>query len=130
MVHVTMNADDEGISALTERVIGSAFRVANRLGCGFLEKVYENALAYELRKGGLEVAQQHAIAVLYDGVVVGDYAADLLVEASLMVELKCVRAFEQSHLAQCLNYLNATGLRVCLLLNFGAPRLEIKRIAR
>jgi GxxExxY protein len=76
------------------------------------------------------VAQQHAIAVLYDGVVVGDYAADLLVEASLMVELKCVRAFEQSHLAQCLNYLNATGLRVCLLLNFGAPRLEIKRIAR
>jgi len=125
-----MNTDEEGISALTERVIGGAFRVANQLGSGFLEKVYENALAHELRKGGLAVLQQHAIAVVYDGVVVGDYVADLLVEASLMVELKCVRTLEQIHVAQCLNYLNATGLQLCLLLNFGTPRLEIKRIAR
>ena len=123
-------AIEEGISALTERVIGGAFRVANQLGCGFLEKVYENALAHELRKSGLVVTQQHAITVLYDGVIVGDYAADLLVEASLLVELKCVRVFEQIHVAQCLNYLNATGLHRCLLLNFGTPRLEIKRIAR
>jgi GxxExxY protein len=125
-----MNTDEEGMKDVTERVIGCAFRVANALGSGFLEKVYENAMAHELRKAGLIVFQQYAIIVRYDNVVVGDYAADLVVEESLLVELKCVRAFNDIHSAQCLNYLRATGLRLCLLLNFASPRLEIRRIAR
>jgi GxxExxY protein len=123
-----MNTDNKSINALSERVIGCPFRVANALGSGFLEKVYENAMAHELRKCGLIVAQQHVINVHYDGVVVGVYAADLLVEEALLVELKCTRVLDGVHSAQCLNYLRATGCHVCLLLNFGSPRLEIKRI--
>lgn len=72
---------------LTERVIACAFTVANTLGAGFLEKVYENALAHELRKNGIDAVQQHAVEVHYDGVVVGDYVADILVERRLLVEL-------------------------------------------
>ena len=122
-----MHADDARMSRLSERVIGGAFRVTNALGTGFLEKVYENALAHELRKGGLVVAQQHGIAVRYDGVVVGEYAIDLLVEGRVMVELKVARAVNEVHAVQCINYLKATGLHLCLLINFGKPRLEIRR---
>ncbi len=114
--------------AITEKIIGCAYTVANTLGSGFLEKVYENALAYELRKAGLHVVQQHAIQVRYHGVVVGDFAADLLVERCVLVELKAVSGLEQFHIAQCMNYLRATGLRVCLLINFGRPRVQVKRI--
>jgi GxxExxY protein len=103
--------------------------VLNTLGAGFLEKVYENALAHELRKSGLTVAQQQAITVTYDGVVVGDYSVDLLVEGTIIGELKAIKALDKTHMAQCLNYLKATGLRLCLLLNFGNPRLEIQRVA-
>ncbi len=92
--------------------------------------MYENVLAHELRKNGASVAQQHAIVVRYDGVVVGSYAADLLIEDQVLVELKVVRALDAAHMAQCLNYLKATGLPLCLLLNFGRPRLEIKRLVR
>ena len=113
---------------MTEKVIGCAYTVSNVLGCGFLEKVYENALAHELRKAGLRVRQQHGITVNYDGVAVGDYAADLLVEDVLVVELKATKSLDDVHLAQCLNYLKATGLNLCLLLNFGRPRLEVKRV--
>lgn len=81
-------------------------------------KVYENALAHELRKAGLRILQQQAIQVIYDGIVVGDYIADLLVEDSVLVELKAVKALDEVHLAQCLNYLKAIGLHLCLLLNF------------
>lgn len=116
------------MNEITEKIIGCAYTVANTLGSGFLEKVYENALAHEIRKKGLAVEQQSAIQVLYDGIVVGDYAADLIVEGSAIVELKVVKALDEVHVAQCLNYLKATGLHVCLLLNFGAPRLEIKRL--
>ncbi|MEJ0015074.1 MAG: GxxExxY protein [Acetobacteraceae bacterium] len=98
------------------------------LGTGFLEKVYENALVHELRKSGLVVSQQHPVVVRYDGIVVGDYTVDLFVEHSVRVELKATRAIDEIHRAQCLNYLKATGLHLCLLLNFGKPRLEIKRI--
>ena len=101
----------------------------NTLGVGFLERVYENALVHELRKRGLDVVQQHGVNVIYDGVVVGAYNVDLLVEGSLIVELKAVKALDDVHAAQCLNYLKATGLRFCLLLNFGRSRLEIQRIA-
>ena len=121
-----MNAD--ALNALSERIIGCAFAVANGLGSGFLEKVYENALAHELRKAGLRVAQQQGVSVTYDDVIVGEYAADLLVEAAVVVELKAVRALDDIHQAQCMNYLRATGMHLCLLLNFGRPRLEIRRI--
>lgn len=117
------------LNQISERILGCAFAVSNGLGSGFLEKVYENALAHELRKAGLSVVQQHAIAARYDGVVVGEYVADLLVESVVLVELKHARVIDDVHLAQCLNYLKATGLRLCLLLNFGKPRAEIRRIS-
>jgi GxxExxY protein len=90
--------------------------------------VYENALAHELCKAGLNVSQQHHIQVNYDGVIVGDYIADLVVEDRVMIELKAVKELDNVHMAQCLNYLKATGLKICLLLNFGKPRVQIKRI--
>lgn len=129
-----MDADERGLrrrklSQLTEEVIGCAFTVSNTLGCGFLEKVYENALAHQIRKAELQVQQQYGVRVHYDGVTVGEYAADLLVEGVLLVELKAVREFDDIHLAQCLNYLKATGLPLCLLMNFANPRVKIRRIA-
>lgn len=123
-----MNADQRRLDSITENVIGCAFTVANTLGSGFLEKVYENALAHELREAGLSVQQQQPISVRYKGVVIGEFLADLLVENSVIVELKCAKAFDEVHMAQCLNYLKATGLKVCLLINFGSPKIEVKRV--
>ncbi len=125
-----MNADErrQRLNALAEKVIGCAFKVANTLGAGFLEKVYENALAHELRKAGLRADQQRGMSVRYDGVVVGEYAADILVEDCLLVELKAAKALDDVHLAQCLNYLKATDLNLCLLINFGTPKIEVKRV--
>ena len=125
-----MNANVDRINDLSRLVIGHALTVANTLGSGFIEKVHENALAYEIRKSGLAVAQQHGVTVRYDGVIVGEYATDLLVEDAMLVESKAVKALDNIHCAQCLNYLKATGLRLCLLLNFGKPRLEIKRVVQ
>jgi len=127
-----INADKRRweLDRITEKVIGCAFTVGNGLGCGFLEKVYENALAYELRKSGLLTEQQYGIEVRYDGIVVGQFFADLLVEGRVLIELKAVKALEERHLAQCLNYLKATDLKICLLINFGNPKVEIKRVAR
>jgi GxxExxY protein len=113
---------------LSNKIIGCALTVSNKLGVGFLEKVYENALAHELRKAGLTVDQQYPITIHYDGVPVGSYAADLLVEKTVLVELKAVTALDTIHRAQCINYLKGSGLRLCLLLNFGRPRLEMKRV--
>jgi GxxExxY protein len=118
----------EDINLLTQKIIGCAFVVSNQLGSGFLEKVYENALAHELRKAEIKVLQQVAIPVYYDGVNVGDYIADVLVEDCIIIELKTVKSLENIHVAQCLNYLKATGYKICLLLNFYRPKLEIKRI--
>ena len=125
-----MNADEHrsAIDSKTERIIGAAFQVSNVLGCGFLEKVYENSLAYELRKHGHHVEQQFFINVRYDNIVVGQYAADLLVDDEVLIEIKAIKCFDDTHMAQCLNYLKATGKTVCLLLNFGSPKVEIKRI--
>ena len=123
-----MDADERRLNGMTETIIGCAFRVANGLGVGFLEKVYENALFHELRKAGLQVEQQKAIQVEYDGVIVGNYVVDLLVENEVIVELKAVKSIDDIHLAQCLNYLHATGLKVALILNFGTPRLGVKRV--
>ena len=124
-----MDADEIRTNALSERIIGCAFRVLNTLGPGFLEKVYENALAHELRKAGLTVAQQKGITVYYNGIPVGDYIADLVVEGTVVVELKASKALDPAYTAQCINYLKATGLHLCLLLNFAKPRLQIHRVA-
>jgi GxxExxY protein len=113
---------------ITETTIGCAFRVANSLGCGFLEKVYENALVHELRKAGLHIEQQKGIDVRYDGVIVGSYFADLLIEGIVLVELKAVKGLDEVHLAQCLNYLKASDLKICLLFNFATPKLDIRRV--
>ncbi len=113
LLELQMHQDEIVTNQISERIIGCAFRVMNTLGCGFLEKVYENALAHELRKAGLHVSQQHAIMVRYDDVAVGDYAANLLVEEIIVVELKAVKALDRVHAAQCINYLKATGLRIC-----------------
>ena len=92
------------------------------------EKVYENALCVELRKAGLHFEQQARFAIMYDGFVVGEYVADLIVEGTVLVEVKAVKALDEIHMAQCINYLAATGLPVCLLMNFAKPDLEYKRI--
>jgi GxxExxY protein len=111
---------------LTEKIIGAFYKVYNTLGYGFSEKVYENALAHELRKLGLQVEPQARIVVYYDGEVVGEYQADLVVNGVVIVELKAVRQLTEEHEAQLLNYLKATPIEVGLLLNFG-PKAEIKR---
>jgi GxxExxY protein len=116
------------INPITEAIIGCAYTVSNTLGCGFLEVVYENALAHELRKSGFDVVQQHGISVVYDGVTVGIYEADLVVNGLVIVELKTIKLLNEIHIAQCMNYLRATGARVCLLINFGNPKVEVKRV--
>src|ERR1700761_5626953 len=121
--------DGNEINAVSRKVIGCAFTVLNTLGPGFLEKIYENALVHEMRKRGLTVEQQRAIPVQYDGIVVGDYFADVIVDDRLLVELKVAKSFHDSHKAQCTAYLKATGLKMALLLNFSRSRLEIERIA-
>jgi len=122
-----MSSDHTELNALTGEIIRCAFAVGNGLGAGFLEKVYENALAHELRKAGLAVEQQKEIEVRYDNVMVGHYVADLVVADSVIVELKAVKAFDEIHYAQCLNYLKATGMKICLLINFGSPKVQVKR---
>jgi len=123
-----MNADERRLDEITKRVIGCAYAVSNTLGAGFVEKVYERAMVVELRANGLAIAQQHAMSVNYKGVVVGDYVADLVVANEVIVEVKAVKALDEVHAAQCMNYLKATGLRIALLLNFGKPRIELRRI--
>jgi GxxExxY protein len=115
---------------VSEQVIGCAFKVANALGPGFLEKVYANALLHELQKAGLNAQAEKGISVWYDGVQVGEFAADLLIEERVLVELKACRVLNDAHVAQGLNYLAAAGLKTCLLLNFGTPRIEVRRLGR
>ena len=115
---------------LTGTVIGCAFDVMAELGAGFLESVYEKALTLALRQKGLAVAAQQPIKVLFRGECVGDFFADLLVADKVIVELKAVKAIAPEHQAQVINYLNATGIEVGLLINFGNPKLEYKRFTR
>ena len=104
------------------------FEVSNILGAGFLEKVYERALLKELTLRGINAKCQVAFPVTYKGEALGNYVADILVEDRLVVELKCVDRLGNEHTAQCLNYLKASGLRYCLLINFQRPKVEWKRI--
>ena len=117
-----------GANEITDIIIGCAYSVGNTLGNGFLEKVYENALAHELQKKGLQVRQQYPIPVYYDQEIVGDYYADLLVDDTVLVELKAAKGIEDIHMAQCLHYLKATGLTICLLINFGTSKVHVKRV--
>jgi len=117
------------VNLITQKIIGCSFDVSNTLGTGFVEKVYENALVHRIRKStDLIVAQQYPIKVIYDDVVVGEFFADLLVAERVLVELKSVSVLMPEHSAQALNYLRATGLEVCLLINFGRSKVEIKRL--
>jgi GxxExxY protein len=130
-VEPQMDADGrryQGINAVTEKIIGAAMRVSTALGPGFLEKPYENALAHELRKAGVEVEQQKPAMIMYDGVVVGEYLLDLLVERQVVVELKACKGIDPAHVAQTINYLKATHHNLGLILNFGNPKLQVKRL--
>ena len=115
---------------LTEKVIGCAMTVHRTLGPGFLESVYQHALAHELRKADLEVECERKIQVTYDGVVVGEFSADMLVQQAILIENKAVQALVPAHEVQLVNYLTATGIEIGLLLNFGTERLEFKRKTR
>jgi len=120
--------DPSDVNVITGAVVDATISVSNALGPGFLEKVYENALAYELNKRGFNARQQERISVVYEGHIVGDYIADILVSRQVLVEVKAVRALDDSHMAQCINYLRATGLKVCMLINFGGKKAEYRRI--
>ena len=98
------------------------------LGAGYLEKVYERALLCELLSRGLSARCQVPFPVVYKGNQVGDYFADILVEDQLIIELKCSDGFSNEHIAQCINYLKGSGIKLALLLNFQKPRVEWKRI--
>ncbi len=114
---------------LTEKIIGAAYEVHRELGPGFLEKVYEKALRRELDESGVRTIAQAEIEVLYKAQPVGVYYADLLVDGSVICEIKAVETLASAHEAQLLHYLKATGIKVGLLLNFGAKRVQVKRFA-
>ncbi|MBZ5602844.1 MAG: GxxExxY protein [Acidobacteriia bacterium] len=111
-----------------EVVVGAAYEVSNTLGCGFLERVYRRGMARELAIRGVACETEVRYEIRYKGGVIGEYFADLIVDGRLVVELKCVEQFGNEHLAQCLNYLKASGLRTALLINFQRPKVEWRRI--
>jgi GxxExxY protein len=113
---------------LCYKIVNLAFEVHNELGCGFLEKVYENALILLLEREKIPARQQAPADVYFQGKVIGQYFADIMVDNKLILELKTVDAIANIHIAQVLNYLRATGINLGLILNFGKPRLEYKRL--
>jgi GxxExxY protein len=121
-----MQPEDE-VSGLTRAIIGCAMKVHRALGPGFLESVYHQALLIELRKAGLSVESERAVPVRYEGVVVGDFAADVVVEGRVILEIKAAQGLSKAHEVQLVNYLTATGINVGLLLNFGASSLQFRR---
>ena len=125
-----MNANEEKIlyQALSYKIVGLAMKVHTKLGPGFLEKVYENALMVLFRREGIQAAQQVPMKVYFEGEEVGFYVADILVETKVILELKVAENLSEAHKAQTLNYLKATGLRLALVLNFGKTRLQYERI--
>lgn len=109
---------------LTSAILECCFEVSNELGAGFLESVYEKALVVALSQKGLEVTAQTALKVKFRNVIVGDFYADLIVNGKVLIELKTVNRILSEHKAQAINYLNATGIEVGLLVNFANPKLE------
>ncbi|MFQ5771849.1 MAG: GxxExxY protein [bacterium] len=112
---------------LSYKIVGLAMEVHNKLGFGFLEKVYENALMILLEKNGIPAQQQAPVRVYFEGKVVGDYYADILVDNKIILELKAIDKIIDVHRAQVLNYLRATGLRLAMILNFGKSSFEYER---
>jgi len=112
---------------LTEKIIKISFDVSNELGSGFLESVYHKALLLALQQDGLRAESQKQLNVAFRGHCVGEFFADVIVEDVVLIELKAVRALAPEHSAQILNYLKATGMEVGLLINFGSPKVEIRR---
>ena len=115
---------------LTAKILEACFEVMKELGAGFLESVYEKALVVALRQKGLDVKEQYPLSVKFRGQSVGEFYADILLENKVIIELKTTRMLTPEHQAQLINYLNATGIEVGLLVNFGNPRLEYKRLHR
>jgi GxxExxY protein len=113
---------------LSYKIVGLAIQVRKELGFGFLEKVYENALMVLLKENGIKAEQQVPIKVRFHGRIVGDYIADILVENSIILELKAQDKLANVHKAQTLNYLKATGLKLAILINFGKDRLDHERL--
>jgi len=113
---------------LAFKIIGLAMQVHSKLGCGFLEKVYENSLMVAFRKANISAVQQSPITVLFEEQEVGTYYADILVEEIIILEIKTVNEISEAHKAQALNYLKATGLNLAIILNFANNRLEHRRI--
>jgi GxxExxY protein len=124
---MTANDDYPETRPATRAIIGAAMKVHGRMGMGFVEKVYENALAFELGRSGISFERQVPMRVSYEDHLVGQFVADLVVDGRVIVELKAVACLTDDHRAQCINYLRSTGLNVGLLLNFGRRRLEYKR---
>jgi len=112
---------------LTEKIIAAAYHVYNKMGFGFLESVYEKCLLIELRKRGLKTESQKPIIVEYENEVVGEFKADIIVEDTVILELKSIRQITKAHEVQLVNYLVATSKPVGLILNFGEEKVEIKR---
>ncbi len=115
-------------SAITEKIIGCAMKVHNTLGNGFQEVIYQRALAIELEKAGIEFAREVEMPIHYDGREIGTRRVDFLVDGKIMVELKAITGLEDVHIAQGLNYLEAYNLEIGLLINFGAKKLQFKRL--
>jgi len=113
--------------ALTEKILKACFEVINELGCGFLESVYEKALLIALKDAGLKAESQKALNVMFRGQTVGEFYPDIIVEETVLLELKAVKALAPEHLAQVMNYLKATGIDVGFLINFGNSKLEYRR---
>jgi GxxExxY protein len=113
---------------LSFEIVAAAIQVWEILGYGFLEKVYENALTIELDKRGLPCEQQKPVKVFYDGQVAGDYVADVIVDGKIILELKSANGIDSAHMAQTLNYLKATGIRLGIILNFGPDKMEFRRV--
>ncbi len=118
----------EARDPLTGLILKAAFEVSNSLGHGFLEAVYQKALAHELTLAGLVVEREKTFRIMYKGAEIGTYVADLIVDGQVVIELKSAEALNSAHVAQCLNYLKASGMKTGLLLNFGRPRVEYKRL--
>jgi GxxExxY protein len=113
---------------LSYQIIGLAMEVHRKLGYGFLEKVYENSLMILLKREGIRSEQQYPIKVYFEGEVVGNYVADILIEDKIVIELKCVEKISNIHKAQALNYLKATQMRLAIILNFAKDKLQYERL--
>ncbi|AFZ36771.1 hypothetical protein Sta7437_3264 [Stanieria cyanosphaera PCC 7437] len=113
---------------IADKIIEGALKVSGILGAGFVDKVYERALLYELEKKRLQIEVQYPMNVYYEGIIVGDFVADILVQNCILVEIEAVASLTEHHKQKCLNYLKASELELCLLINFGSYELQVETI--